>query len=110
MVTASYSKGIFVLFCFFPFFQTGLVDCQTCGNETNNDENLFLIANISHCHNDAKSRKLKVKYCRIFACNMIHSLKLAQTDAFQLYARESVFSLRKAQFFFEDFRSLPFRG
>ena len=41
-----------------------------------------------------KSRKLKEKYYRIFACNVIHSLKLAQTDAFQLYARESVFSLR----------------
>ena len=41
---------------------------------------------------------------------MIHSLKLAQTDAFQLYARESVFSLRQAQFFFEDFSSLPLRG
>ena len=60
-------------------------------------------------HFKVKSRKLKEKYCRIFACNMIHSLKLAQTDAFQLFARESVFSLRQAQFFFEYFISLPLR-
>ena len=29
-----------------------------------------------------KSRKLKEKYCRMSARNVIHSLKLAQTDAF----------------------------
>ena len=33
-------KSYFRFGMFFPIFQTCLVDCQTCANENNNDENL----------------------------------------------------------------------
>ena len=46
---------------------------------------------------EVKRGKLKEKYCRMSAYSVIHSLKLAQTDAFKLCACKSLFSFRYEQ-------------
>ena len=58
MVTTSYSKAIFVLFCFFLFLQASPVNCQTYANQSNNDGNL----SNCHCHNDVSNKSCPLKW------------------------------------------------
>ena len=46
---------------------------------------------------EVKSGKLKEKYCRMSAYSVIHSLKLAQTDAFNSMPVKVFFSFRYEQ-------------